>query len=943
MAKITHKFIPFTESVIQTVIAGEPLEGTLFVLPNESSCRAAIRAFQCRWQFENVRFITMEDLKQALFVSDKPVLKEEKRTLAFYCSLTKNDKDALQISHYFQSVEPAHRFFDLWQEFNEELVDESISADVFQDTEWVGWQAEMYARFQKIKRQYKQFIHEKDYTDIIFEYKPENIDFRFIHDCARVVFVNQFYYTRLEKTIIKQFVNRGTPVTVYFQLPEHLVDTKTLDIKPFSLNELGAGRTEKISVFECSNDFNQFTMLLQRINEEKIRTVVDSSFFQSPYRYMLSPARFNVGRFTPMSDTPIYHFFYTTLDLLNSMSYERSRRKTLLPIENLLNAVVNHHFCDYFSKKPQAKERTLAFLYKLVDDDVKYIDIEGEFLRLYGHNQETSLLESIIDFTKSVLHIQNIDSLVKFIDHPEGIIIRDIIPADEPEWIDMLENFYRTLADFAAIEKLQLVDNWALLFSHNSSTNKLQTAAGVLRLFVEYLKPKRIPRTLSADQPLVDIKTLLDTRNMDYQQVLLNNVIEGEIPLARQTPFLFTEKQRQQLGLKTYDDVKLREKYYFMRLMLTTPHVEVLSQKNIEQNIETSSFLEEVKLYNENLLQMHPKQDEFYGDVYKVMLQSNQTHSVNADKIKNPDFYQIPLHYEKDFPSHSHTFSYYALHELLQHPFAFFIKHMAKLNDINKKIKTDYSNKLIGNIVHAAFHRIWEELVADKVMPPVEIDFSNIDASLIESALEKTCREPEFYFKSPHNHAHQYFNKIMLPRLRDCMLAFFRQLSNQEWSREPLNIISEEVKGKGSEIEWLKSDENAAAIAVYINGRADLQLKSSSDNRMYIFDYKTGSYDKEQLIFYELYYLLAEHPEREQEISSFFYDLYEKKLVPLQQLKLERKAHRHKSEYIQWYRELVQAALHDLKQNGYGMPQQKSKMDKWQNITREDLYVSRIM
>ena len=939
MTKIAHKFIPFKASVIQTVIA-DAKDGTLFVLPNESSCRAAIRAFQPNWQFGNVRFVSMEDLKQALFVSDRPVLREEKRTLAFYRSLSSDDKNALQISHYFQAVEPAHHFFDLWQEFNEELVDESISSEVFRDADWVGWQAEMYERLQKIKQQYQKFIYKKGYSDIIFEYKTENIDFWFVQDFHCIVFVNQFYYTRLEKSIIERFAQNQKSVTIYFQLPEHLVDKKTLDVKPFDVNDLGDERTQKITAFECTNDFNQFTTLLHRIAGENIRTIVDSSLFHSPYRHLLSPARFNVGRFILMSDTPIYHFFQTALELLNTLTFERSRQKNLIPIEALINAVVNHHFCNYFTIEPDTKEHTLAFLYKIAEDDVKYIDMEGEFFLLYGRNEETSILEAFIALIKKLLHIQSIQSLVKIIDRPNGINISDIVPAEEPGRTEILDIFYRTLADFAAIEQLQLVDDWSLLFTRNSDTNALQTATGVLRLFVEYLKPKRIPRALSSEQPLVDIKTLLDTRNIDYQHVLLSNVIEGEIPHARQTPFLFTENQRQQLGLKTYDDVKLREKYYFMRLILTTPQVEILYQKNIEQNIETSSFLEEVRLHKKNLVQTIKEKEENYKDAYQSILQSNQKHSVNVE-MDNLDFHRIPMQLE-DFPFHSYHFSYYALHDLLHHPFVFFINHMAKLKNMDKKIKTDYSNKLIGNIVHSAFNRVWEELTADEIIPPFEIDFSSIDDSFIDRALEKTCKHSEFYYKSPHNHATQYFNRIMLPRLRDCMLAFFQKLSDLGFSETPVDIISEEKKGKSGEVEWLSPDENSPGISVYISGRADLQLKPTVDGRIYIFDYKTGSCDKEQLIFYELYYLLAKHPERERDITSFFYKVYDKKLVKLEDFSLERKANRPKSEYIDWYRESVQEALYELQQNGYGMPRQKSKMQRWKHITRPDLYVSKI-
>ena len=61
--------------------------------------------------------------------------------------------------------------------------------------------------------------------------------------------------------------------------------------------------------------------------------------------------------------------------------------------------------------------------------------------------------------------------------------------------------------------------------------------------------------------------------------------------------FCSQKKQRQLLGLKTYEDVRRREKYYFFRLLLNSSVVTLFTQKNIEHNVEASSFLEEIKLF----------------------------------------------------------------------------------------------------------------------------------------------------------------------------------------------------------------------------------------------------------------------------------------------------------------------------------------------------------
>ena len=123
MQNINYSFIPFTASVIDTAVQNRSTDQSLLVFPSESSKMAALRRYQSEWNFDRVRFMSMEELKNELFHSDRPILKEEKRTLAFYSCLTDKDKDFFKISNYFQCIDTALKFFSLWEELNEEMID----------------------------------------------------------------------------------------------------------------------------------------------------------------------------------------------------------------------------------------------------------------------------------------------------------------------------------------------------------------------------------------------------------------------------------------------------------------------------------------------------------------------------------------------------------------------------------------------------------------------------------------------------------------------------------------------------------------------------------------------------------------------------------------------------------------------------------------------------
>ena len=142
-------------------------------------------------------------------------------------------------------------------------------------------------------------------------------------------------------------------------------------------------------------------------------------------------------------------------------------------------------------------------------------------------------------------------------------------------------------------------------------------------------------------------------------------------------PFLFTEKQRHLLHLKTYDDIKLREKYYFFRLVLNTPRVHVFTLRQAETDIEPSSFLEELLWFtSRDRLAYTVGTDERYGPVYDSFLAKDPDYSLSRD-IPDPErFFAVPLETETDFPDAAIRLSYYGLNQLLENPFLYYLQNM---------------------------------------------------------------------------------------------------------------------------------------------------------------------------------------------------------------------------------------------------------------------------
>ncbi len=954
MQKLNFSYISFRQNLIATVLSEQPAEGAIFIFPTEKSKRAAIREFQKSWQFSNTVFLTMEELKDDLFPGQYPLLKEEKRTLAFYASLSKEDKEELKINSYFQCIELAHNFFDLWQEFNEEMLDDRIDESLlsFQNLDLADWQIAMVKRLLKVKSQYKAFIRKKRFDDTIFAFKKHKMDPRLLHDFQKLVFVNQFYYTKLEKAIIQSAAEWGLEVTICYQLPHRLVDEEKLDIKDFDLQHLFPQQTQHVNIMECKSDFAMMTRLFETIEKDKISNVVDAAVSHNSYGHFLNFATFQSSQSENFNKSSIFKYFAALYALLNSLLWEPSHKKILIPLQNVMQAIVNaelfHSLFPGFEAIEQLREEALDVLAALADANYKYIDLDLQCLKTFSAKNAAPVLHALTRLLKRMHKITNITSLVDFIDAPDGIKIRDILSEKERDYSEVMDSFYRHLSDFKAIEDTGLVKEWDSIFaSERTPLHDFRLAAGILRLFLDYMKPKRIRYIYKLPSSgRIQITNLLDTRNIHYEKIAVLNVIEGQVPHARQIPFLFTEKQRKLLHLKTYDDVVQREKYYFFRLLLTSSTVYLFTQKNIEKNVESSSFLEEVKLFfPKEKISFSRVPDQYYQNVYLNFLSTDSSYQTNVEQTRDASFYRIPLLINEDLADRQLNLTYYAMKDLLRNPFAFYIQWLGGVRERTTDIDEEFSPSLIGTLVHDILSRVWNILEESTAAAIFGYDFSEIDQEIVQKAIYAILeKQPDYYYKIPHNYTHIYFMHVVKPIIEEGVRGFFQFLHHLKLSKKNLKILPEREYSSTEENKYktfLPPISNPLNLQIGIRGRTDLRIEDQDNQIHYIFDYKTGGYSAEQLIIYEFFYYLIEKPGLVDVVKSYFYHVLEGEGKELQDFyRYGRKKKLTKTEILDAFKNSLLESLSALNENGFSLPVNRSNLNVLPEITRRDLYLS---
>ena len=409
---------------------------------------------------------------------------------------------------------------------------------------------------------------------------------------------------------------------------------------------------------------------------------------------------------------------------------------------------------------------------------------------------------------------------------------------------------------------------------------------------------------------------------------------------------MFTEKQRQLLGLKTYEDVRRREKYYFFRLLLNSSVVTLFTQKNIEHNVEASSFLEEIKLFfPSDRIKIVETDTVSYGAIYQEFFKSNKTFHVDKEKAKNPAFYQLPLEKEIDFVNGQLELTYYSLKDLQSNPFVYFIHHIAKIDERICTVPMDFTHKLIGIIAHDIISETWSILDQESAGPLFGYDFSAIDSKIIEKASRNILgKREDYYYRTPHNFTYVYFDQIVLPTISQGVSSFFTFLKEIDLSDKPILVIPEREYATREERAYkslLTNKENPLELNIGIRGRADLRIEVSDERRYLVFDYKTGGYSKEQLILYELFYYVLENPLVAEDVSSYFYQIFKMEKKELRDYyAYGRKKSLTKIEILDEFKQTVVEALESLHKDGFTLPENKTHLKYLPEITRKDLFLA---
>ncbi|MBQ6071866.1 MAG: PD-(D/E)XK nuclease family protein [Bacteroidales bacterium] len=824
--------ISFLTELSQHVLAfGIPLEDTLFVLPNRRAQRMLLKTLaeeaghpvfspkvcsidEFVGELSPLQKISKMELWVKLFVCyrqmrpEVPVDFDDIQTWApsFLKDISEIDMQMEDGQSLFRDLAAAKTFeipfgqddvsagqqekmdlynmlADLYVQFRQQLVGEGVGYDglIYRDCA-----EKMDAYRDRLTHKHYIFagFHVLTPSELeIVHYVKEHFDTRFYFD------VDSFYcdFNRESRFTTAHFLSK---ICEKMDLPKEkiLFTHSHFADQPKRVRIVGADQT--MNQLYCAVEFLEQIKAEQGNLDNTALVLADESLLLPLLTtYDMSEANVTMGY--PLSATPVYALMENLL-----VAYQTSRRYM---IQN--GGQMVWHYADV-----AAVFRNVCVQRYLFDDETEYQQMM-ENLENYQH----TALYPVGEFREGLLPSFTADEsgvLPALIDYFEWILSRTDHPRDRAMTgllLDCLRQVGSLLAPLAGVAPLPF---------H-------------LVRFAIHQQAEALTLALRGDATKgLQVMGLLETRTLDFKNVIMLSVNEGVLPAGISfnslIPFDF-KFAGESLENYLYKDQVYA--YHFFRLLQRAENVVLVYDQNGDSLSEKSRFISQLE-FEVREQHLDNIQLEYPSVALPLHLSEPETIVVQKDKPIMDTLAQF-------------QFSASALNVFINCPLQFYLKHLCNIQ------RTDiFTNRMESNLIGSVVHRLFEDVFNkikdeperaseffDKAIQEVDVQIRHL---LVED--EKFRNMYKLRFKEKDlEHGRVY---LAVQMIRNDVLNYLK-MAKEEWTKTKISILGNELKLSFS---LPLAPEGPSLI---LKGTIDrLQME---DGQLVILDYKTGKVHEDKL------------------------------------------------------------------------------------------------
>lgn len=878
----------------------EKNENTLFVFENSASFFEIKREFlqneemqQKLGIFQNFKMMNSYDFYENVFVTDKIVVKEEKQVVMFYNALTEKLKKDMKVSNYYDIIDVAYNYYNLFAELQEYKID-------LEKIELEKWQVETFGTLVEIDNEMKKVVQQKGLILPYMLRNVENISDNFLNKFSKICFVNKVKITPFEKELIGEIENRGINVENILQLSENDFNEEKLKIKDsFSLpekNEFLEKFGTNIEIFEYENKFSQVLGLVKKLdeseNDEKIENRVNYKIYdlqdngedgKKDYQ-LLRQEKISSNLELTMKKTKIYKILELICNILENVKivekklednekFENIEKKDekdfgndlRIRMKDLYSGFKSDDFLRIFGLK-----KSYDFFMEFVEQDYRYMS-KNEIFRIlenqngkFSRNLKDVEAAGIINFIDEIEKIFEYQTLGEYENYLEKIFER----SGEMDK-NVRDKYFEALSEMVVLEDFSFDNLWKGFFNENG------ISASLLKLFLKYLDKKAISLNLeetdeqdSENVSRYSINSFSAISETQKENLIFLN-IQDIFPKININNYLFTKIQRAKMGLPVSDDEKQIEIFKFYQNILGSKNIYLSYVKNLDENIDSAGVVEEIKLKYAIEAQKNKIDENDELNFIKKYFLENVEKSWESREIGK----FIPSKLKKDLnkiKAEKVSLGYYSFEEMQNFEYGYYLKKMIGNTEV-EKIEDKVDNLMFGNIIHGLYEKIVME--NKEVLEKGEFVINNEE---IRKTLKSILNS--FEYKIPKEYL-EFYKKVSFEEIVKSVEKILTKLMKTLENEEEIEIYSEERIKLKSEKEIYEN--------IFINGMIDLHIKLK--NKEILYDYKSGilknkkgEEKKEKVVnaFKQLDYYSVMLPEKNvQEIERFVVDVWDGDII----------------------------------------------------------------
>ena len=797
MFSLEFNYLDYGENLIEQSVSLNKAE--LYVFTNFASMVEAQNYYDRNKELFSSEslFIMKEDLWDKLFLSDKTLIKEDKLKLIFYGVLSQSDKDFFKIDNYAESIDTAYEFFHFY-----ELISQNRLA--LSELELrVKWQQQRLERFEVIRKKYESYLRNNNLVDRNLKRDFKNFSPEYAADFDSINFINCLHFNDFDKEVLKRLEAAEKKVKIKLQLKENDFDESDLRIKSFTFpDSLNSG----LRIYQSKEKILQLFNLLAKINKQKETTeIIDLSEQENGIENILSPELIKFEKSISFQETAIYSFLEEIFK--NMLNFQFNREGFRLDLNQLLKSSYRQNFQLYYNLKAEDLQQLKSFA------NYEYVYLDQEKI----NNLANHKFERIISDLKHLKNIKDIESLLNFLKDLDIKVLQE----DKYQNGD-LEQFYDALLELNTISLLEL---------DNNLKQERAKAEQIFKLLLNYLGFKKLRKNSKKENLQAVVKDLEKAPYKKREQLLMINANQANLPKEYRSNSFLSEADLKRLGLELKEVNYLKQKYDFFSTIFNTAQCDLFYIENVDNNITSSPFIEELKLRYEledSEVEYQTKdQKDLLAELFIAASSKKEQDLLLEDLVKEDQM----LLEKEDFPQAKLSLSHYRFENLKRCPFKFYMSNIANIESEKLEIDKELSMLMIGSIAHEFF----EECI-EKFAIPLE----NCSRSILETILKEKLEEYELQI---HDYYKKYYHAILFENLIDSLFSLDKSIQKLV---DKIVKVETEVSLRKHDI--FKSEEG---ISAYINGRPDILIEAEAGSN-YIIDLKTGSGSMEQLALYSL-------------------------------------------------------------------------------------------